>query len=44
VAGADVGQLVLATVGEAVAGADDVGRALVEDPDEVLEPLAGLGV
>ena len=43
-AGADVGELVLATVGQAVAGPDDVGGAVVQDPDEVVEPLAGLGV
>ena len=34
VLGADVGQLVLAAVAEAVAGPDDVGRALVEQLDQ----------
>ena len=42
--GADVGQLVLAPVGEAVAGPDDVGRPLVERVDEGVEPLARLDV
>ncbi len=41
---ADVGQLVLAAVDQAVAGPDDVGGPLVEQADQAVEPVAGLDV
>ena len=44
VLGADVGQLVLAAVDQAVARPDDVGGALVELLDQGVEPVAGLDV
>src|SRR5690242_7974571 len=43
VLGADVGELVDAAVDEAVARADDVGRAGVEPVDQLVEALARLG-
>ena len=42
--GADVGQLVLAAVDQAVAGPDDVGRPVVELADQRVEPVARLDV
>ena len=42
--GADVGELVLAAVDQAVAGPDDVGRPVVEQLDQVAEPVPGLDV
>ncbi len=42
--GADVGQLVLAAVDQAVARPDDVGGALVELADQGVQPVAGLDV
>ena len=44
VLGADVGELVLPAVHQPVAGPDDIGRPVVEELDEVTEPVAGLDV